>query len=51
MSGGMWKAVETSTGEVGIGEAERRRSKKGSREKEREKGKEEKAEEGENSRS
>jgi len=47
----MWKAVETSTGEVRMGEAERRRSKGEKGEKERGKGKEEKTEKGENSRS
>jgi len=47
----MWEAVETSIREVGMGEAERRRSKGESREKERGKGKEEKIEKGENSRS
>jgi len=51
MSRGMWKAVETSTGEVGMGEVERRRSKGGNGKKERGKGKEEKTEKGENSRS
>ena len=35
MSGGMWKAVETSTRKIGMGEAEGRRSKGGSVEKER----------------
>jgi len=50
VSGGVWKAVETSAGEVGMGETERGRSKRGSRKKERRKGKEEKIEEGENHR-
>ena len=35
MSGGMRKAVETSAGKIGMGEAEGRRSERGSREKER----------------
>ena len=47
----MWEAIEASTREAGMREAERRRSKGGSREKERRKGKEEKTEKGENSRS
>jgi len=51
VSGGMWEAVEASTREVGIGETERGRSKRGSRKKERKKEKKEETEEGENSRS
>ena len=50
MSGGVWKAVETSAGEFRIGETERGRSKRGSRKKERRKEEEEKTEEGENHR-
>ena len=37
MSGRMWEAVEACTRKVGMGEAERRRSERGSRKKEREK--------------
>ena len=44
----MWKAVETSAGKIGVGEAERRRSKGISRQKKRRKGEKEKAEEREN---
>ena len=52
VSGGVWKTVEASTREVGMGETERRRGKRGSREKEggKIKGKEEETEK-ENSRS
>ena len=51
VSGKVWKAVETSAGEVGIGETERGRSKGRKGGKEREEGKEEKPEEGEDGRS
>ena len=37
----MWEAVETSVRKVGMGKAEGRRGKEGSREKERRKGEEE----------
>jgi len=49
MSGGVWKAAETCTREIGVGEAERRGSKGRSREKEGGKGEEEKGEKEENS--
>ena len=45
---GMWETVETSTREVRIGKAKRRRSERRSREKERRKGEEEEAEKGKN---
>ena len=48
MSGGVWKAVETCTREIGVGEAKRRRSKEGTREKERKEEEEEKTEKREN---
>ena len=48
VSGRVWKAVETSTGKIGVEEAERRRSKGRSRQKKRRKGEKEKAEEREN---
>ena len=38
MSEGMWKAVETSIGEIGVGKAEGGRSKKRSRVEERREG-------------
>ena len=41
VSGGMWKAVETSTGKVGIGETKGRRGKRRGRKKEGRKRKEE----------
>ena len=44
MSGRVWKAVETGTGKIRVGETERRRSKGRSGEKERRKGKEEETE-------
>jgi len=49
MSGGMWKAIETCTRKIGVGEAERRGSKGRSREKERRKGEEEETEKRKNS--
>ena len=49
MSGGMWKAVETSIRKIGMGEAEGRRSKGGSRQKERGKEEEEETEKGRSS--
>ena len=45
----MWKAVETSIRKIGMGEAEGRRSKGGSREKERGEGKEGETEKGKTS--
>ena len=45
----MWEAVETGAREVGMGEAEVRRSKGGSRKKERGKGEEEETENGRSS--
>ena len=36
MSGGMWKAVETNTGKIGVAETERRRGKGRSRKEMRE---------------
>jgi len=50
MSRRVWKTVETSAREVGIGETKGRRGKRGSREEEKEKeeGKEEKTKKGEN---
>jgi len=50
VSKGIWKAVETETGEIRMEKAERRRSKRGSRKEVRGKGKEEETEEGENNR-
>ena len=50
MSRGMWKVVETKSGETRMAKAERRKGKRGSRKKTREKEKEEKTEEGENNR-
>jgi len=47
----VWKAVETGTGEVGVGKTEGRRSKRGKGRKEREERKKEKPEEREDSRS
>ena len=49
MSGGMWKAVETSTREIGIGKAKGRRRKGGSTEEERGEEEEEEIEKGKNS--
>ena len=40
MSGEVWKAVEASTGKIGMGKAERERGKRRSRKKERRKGEE-----------
>ena len=47
----MWEAVETSAGEVRMGEVEGRRSKRGSRKTKRGKGKEEETKERKNGRS
>ena len=44
----MWKTVETSAGEVRMGEVGRRRGKRGSREKEGGKGEEEEIKKGKN---
>ena len=49
MSKRVWKAVEASAREVGMGETKERRDRRGSREKERGKGEEEETEKGENS--
>ena len=46
---GVWKTVEASTGEIGVGKRKRRRSKGRSRKEKREKEKEEETEEGKNS--
>jgi len=49
MSRRMWKAVETSAREVGMGKTEGRRSKGGGREKERREGEKEEIEKRKNS--
>jgi len=46
---GMWEAMETGAGEIRVGEAKGRRSKRRSRKKEGRKGKEEETEKRENS--